>query len=89
MNEFPSGGRVRWLWTSAARRGRDSRVGPHVTLGPGVRIENCELSDCIVGRGSELLDCRLELSLVGEECQVKKLAGTVNIGDYCRVIGPS
>ncbi len=63
----------------------DSRLGPYVSLGPGVVVENSEIRDTIVGAGSVLRDCRLAGSLVGEHCRVEGVAGTINIGDFCEL----
>jgi glucose-1-phosphate thymidylyltransferase len=62
-----------------------SRLGPHVTVGPGARLVNCDLRDCVIGSRSYLTDCRLRASLVGEHCVVQGLSGEVNLGDYCEV----
>jgi glucose-1-phosphate thymidylyltransferase len=62
-----------------------SRLGPHVTVGPGARLENCDLRDCVIGAGSHLTDCRLRASLVGEHCVVQGLSGEANLGDHCEV----
>jgi glucose-1-phosphate thymidylyltransferase len=64
-----------------------SRIGPHVSIGPGSRIENCELRDCVIGVRSELRGCRLSGSLVGDSCRVEKVVGTINVGDYCELSG--
>ncbi len=62
-----------------------SRLGPHVTVGPGARLVNCDLRDCVIGARSHLTDCRLRASLVGEHCVVQGLRGEVNLGDHCEV----
>ncbi len=62
-----------------------SRLGPHVTVGPGARLVNCDLRDCVIGAHSLLTDCRLRASLVGEHCVVQGLSGEVNLGDHCEV----
>ncbi|MCP4571920.1 MAG: NTP transferase domain-containing protein [bacterium] len=61
---------------------RDSTVGPNVTLGPGAVLENCVLSDCVVGAGTRLIGCRLRDSLVGESCELRGVDGRVNVGDF-------
>jgi len=61
----------------------DSRLGPHVSVGPGAVIEHCEISDAVIGADSELRHCGLVASLVGEHCRVDHLDGRLNIGDYC------
>ncbi len=62
-----------------------SRVGPYVTVGAGARIEHCELRDCVIGSDTQLVNCRLQASLVGGHCRVEGVRGEVNIGDHCEV----
>ena len=63
----------------------DSRLGPHVSLGPGVVVERCKIADSVVGAGSILKDCVLSGSLVGDQCRVVGMTGEINIGDYCEL----
>ncbi len=62
-----------------------SRIGPHVSIGPGSRIENCELADCVVGANSRLVACRLTGSLVGDNCLLEGAEGQVDVGDFCQL----
>ncbi len=66
---------------------RASRIGPYVSIGSGTVVENCVLTDCVIGDGATLRDCRLDRSLVGNECFLDKTAGMVNVGDFCEVRG--
>jgi glucose-1-phosphate thymidylyltransferase len=59
-----------------------SRLGPHVSVGPGAAITDCVLEDCVIGAGSRLTGCRLTGSIVGEKCVLSGVAGVVNVGDY-------
>ncbi|MBD3221338.1 NTP transferase domain-containing protein [bacterium] len=63
----------------------ESRLGPHVSVGPDVVIERCEIADAVIGAGSELRNCRLQASLVGEHCRLVGVAGTIDIGDHCEL----
>lgn len=63
----------------------DSRLGPHVSVGPGVIIENCDIRDAVIGARSVLRNSRLHSSLVGEHCRVEGVEGAVNIGDFCEL----
>jgi glucose-1-phosphate thymidylyltransferase len=62
-----------------------STLGPHVSVGPDVVIENCEIRDAVIGAGSVLRNCRLEASLVGEQCHLENVVGAVNVGDHCEL----
>lgn len=64
----------------------DSRLGPHVSVGPEAVIEGCEVHDAVIGTGSRLRNCRIHASLVGDHCRVEGLRGTVNLGDYSELI---
>ncbi len=61
---------------------KDSRIGPHVSIGAGTVVENCQLSDCVVGERSHLSRCSLANSLVGNECVLDEMTGEFNIGDF-------
>ena len=61
---------------------RNSTVGPNVSVGPGTIIEDCSLSDCVIGAGSRLVGCRLDQSLVGNECMLTGISGEINVGDF-------
>lgn len=61
---------------------RNSRVGPHVSVGPDTLVEDCVLSDCVIGSRCRLTGCRLDRSLVGDDCILHEVAGEVNLGDF-------
>lgn len=62
-----------------------SRIGPNVSVGPGAVIENCTLSDCVIGAGSRLIGCTLDQSLVGDQCVLSGISGEINVGDYTEI----
>jgi glucose-1-phosphate thymidylyltransferase len=62
---------------------RDAKIGPYVSIGVGTRIENCELSDCIIGESVRLRDCQLHGSLVGDHSRLVGVVGQVDVGDFC------
>jgi glucose-1-phosphate thymidylyltransferase len=66
-----------------------STIGPNVSVGPGAVIENCELSDCVIGAQSRLTDCRLDQSLVGDECILTGISGEINVGDFTEIAAGS
>ena len=55
-----------------------SRLGPHVSVGPGAVIDHCEISDSVIGAHSELRHCRLAASLVGDHCRVDHVHGSTS-----------
>jgi len=66
---------------------QNARVGPYVSVGSGSVLEDCEVSHSIIGARSRLRQCRLQSSLVGENCLVTSVRGEVNLGDYCELHG--
>jgi len=59
----------------------DSRVGPHVSIGPGVSIAGANISNSIIDEGSHITGSTLTSSLVGRNARVNGVTGTLNIGD--------
>ncbi len=62
-----------------------STIGPNVSVGPGTVIENCQISDSVIGSGSRLVQCRLDRSLVGDECLLTGVSGVINVGDFSEI----
>ncbi len=63
----------------------DSRLGPHVSLGPDTVVEHCDLRNLVIGAGSVLRHCRLDESLIGEHCHLDGIEGSLNVGDHCEL----
>ncbi len=61
-----------------------SVLGPNVSVGQGSRIVRSTLSDCIVGEDVVIEDCRLSESLVGSRSRIRGVEGTVLLGEDCR-----
>jgi glucose-1-phosphate thymidylyltransferase len=64
-----------------------SVIGPNVSLGRGSRIHGSRLSNCIVGEGAVIEDCELSESLIGSNVQIRGLRGTVLLGDHSAAFG--
>jgi len=62
-----------------------SMIGPNVSVGPGTVIENCKISDSVIGSGSRLVQCRLDQSLVGDQCFLTGVTGQINVGDFSEI----
>ncbi len=62
-----------------------SHIGPNVTVGSKAVIQDCELSDCVIGTGSRLVGCKLDLSLVGDQCDLTGVIGQINVGDFSEI----
>jgi glucose-1-phosphate thymidylyltransferase len=59
-----------------------SQLGPNVSLGRGSRVIRSTLRDCIVGENVVIEDCRLSDSLIGSGVEVSGVEGTVMLGDH-------
>jgi glucose-1-phosphate thymidylyltransferase len=66
---------------------RGGRIGPNVTLEEGVRAEECEISDTVVGPGAILEHARIRHSLVGGHAVLRHVSGTFLVTDHSVVEG--
>ncbi len=62
-----------------------SEIGPNVSLASGSAARRSRLRDCIVGEGTEIEDCDLHDSLIGDRAVLRGVTGRVNVGDDARV----
>ena len=69
---------------------RDSRIGPHASIGADSVISNSEIRDSVVEREAVIEDCMLHASLVGVAARIHGVHGSLNIGDHSEVdAGPA
>jgi glucose-1-phosphate thymidylyltransferase len=61
---------------------RNSEIGPGVTLGDHVHVEDCTLQDCIVLEGSKIQRSVISNSMIGRYAQVSDYKGELSLGDY-------
>ena len=66
---------------------RRSTVGPNVSIGAGTVIEDSELKDAIVGSKAKITGSRLHDSLVGDEVVIRKVRGSLTVGDHSELLG--
>lgn len=64
---------------------RESTVGPNVSISAGTTIEGSTVRDAIVGAQSQVKDCRLTGSIIGDAVKLEGLTGSVTIGDHSEV----
>jgi glucose-1-phosphate thymidylyltransferase len=62
-------------------------IGPYVSLGEGCSVQGGRLENSIVGEGARVRDCLLHDSLIGAQCLVEGLRGSLNLGDHSVVRG--
>ncbi len=58
-----------------------STIGPHVSLGHGVELDNVTLSDAIIEDRAKLTGCTLHHSHIGKDSTIKGAIGVLNLGD--------
>ncbi|HET9452753.1 MAG TPA: sugar phosphate nucleotidyltransferase [Gemmatimonadaceae bacterium] len=66
---------------------RRSTVGPNVSIGAGTVIEDSELKDAIVGSKAKITNSRLHDSLIGDEVVIRKVRGSLTVGDHSELLG--
>jgi glucose-1-phosphate thymidylyltransferase len=59
-----------------------SSIGPNVCVERGARLVRTTLSDCIVGEGAVIEDCDLSNSLIGAHVEIRGVRGRVLLGDH-------
>jgi glucose-1-phosphate thymidylyltransferase len=63
----------------------NATVGPNVSIHAGAVIERSTLRDTIIGSKSQISDCELTGSLVGDEVVLEGVKGQVTVGDQSEV----
>ena len=53
-----------------------STIGPNVTIEEGAVVHGSELRHTIVGRGAQVLDSKMEYSMIGDDAEVKNVTGS-------------
>ena len=64
----------------------DAKIGPNVSIARGSVVRRSRLRDCIVGAETQIEDCDLWDSIVGDHARVMGIRGTVNLGDHSEVV---
>jgi len=65
----------------------DAVIGPHVSIGPGCRIERSQIRNSIVEADAHITGSTLTGSLIGRSAWVADFAGSLNIGDSSEIWG--
>jgi glucose-1-phosphate thymidylyltransferase len=66
---------------------QESVIGPHVSIGPGCRIERSEIRNSIVEADTHITGSTLTGSLIGRSARVADFAGSLNIGESSEIRG--
>lgn len=62
-----------------------STIGPNVSISSGTVVRGSTLRDAIVGAKSEIVDCALSMSLVGDEVALEGVRGSITVGDHSEI----
>ena len=65
---------------------RNSLVGPNVSVGPEVVIENSKIADSVISEHTTLVDSEISHSIFGGDSEVKGFKGSLLLGDHSKVI---
>ena len=63
----------------------NSTIGPNVSISRGSTIRDSTLSNSIVGLRSEIINCNINTSLIGDDVALEGVRGVVTIGDHSEV----
>ena len=63
----------------------NSVVGPHASIAEGTSIENCIISETVVGSHSQISNVNLQNSIIGDDARVCGKHNSLNIGDSSSV----
>ena len=63
----------------------NSIIGPHVTIGSNVRVDNAILKNSIIGNFTSIKEVILQKSVVGNDTSITGLKQSLNIGDNTEI----
>lgn len=63
----------------------NSIIGPHVTVGDNVIVENAILANSIIGNFTSIKEINLERSVVGNDTSIRGTRQSLNIGDNTEI----
>ena len=64
-----------------------SSIGPNVSIASGARVVRSRLRDCIIGENSVIEDCVLSDSLIGSNVRLRDFDGSTLLGDHNEATG--
>ncbi len=67
----------------------ECEIGPNVTIETGCVIRHSKLRDTIVGENVTIDAAELSGSVIGDNCSVSHVRGSLNLGDHASVTGAS
>ena len=66
---------------------KNSKIGPHVSIGSNSKIEDCEISNSIIQNQSNIKNARLKNSMIGNHTffDGHRIGLEISIGDFCEI----
>ncbi len=69
------------VYIPASAKIEESVIGPHVSLGEGVRVKGSVIQNSIIEAAAEIIGSQIHDSLIGRRAKVRGVQGKLNIGD--------
>ena len=66
-------------------RVRNSKIGPHASIGPDCQVEDSQVKNSIIEAGAVIESSHLQASLVGERVTISGVRGSLLVGDDSQV----
>lgn len=60
----------------------NSKIGPHVSIGAGTKIDNSTVKNSIIQQNSKIVSSEIVNSMVGSYTEVNGMNGDLSLGDY-------
>ena len=66
---------------------KNSKIGPHVSIGSNSKIEDCEISNSIIQNQSNIKNAKLKNSMIGNHTffDGHRIEQEISIGDFCEI----
>lgn len=61
---------------------KNSKIGPHVSIGDNTTIENSVISNSIIQKDSKIQDSTIRNSMIGNSVEISGANGDLSIGDF-------
>lgn len=61
---------------------KNSKIGPHVSIGSNTAIDSCVISNSIIQENSKIQDSKIQNSMIGSFVEISGASGDLSIGDY-------
>lgn len=84
--DLPNTEIIQPVYISKTAEVSNSKIGPNVSIGEKVIVENSELSDSIISDKAIIKNSKLHNSIIGRKAQVENVEQELDIGDKYKII---